>query len=39
MIQQPFIYTSLITITVALITAILGPIIVLGVKDKIIDKS
>jgi GAF domain-containing protein len=39
MIQQPFIYTSLITITVALITAILGPIIVLWVKDKIIDKS
>jgi hypothetical protein len=39
MIPTPFIYTSLITIVVALITAILGPIIVLWVKDKVIDKS
>ena len=39
MTPTPFVYTSLITIVVALITTILGPIVVLWVKDKLIDKS
>ena len=39
MIPAPFVYTSFIAIVVSLITAILGPIIVLWVKDKVIDKS